>query len=57
MMTPTKAKKKPPTPSTIRWNENDYRIIEALQEKKGVKIPELVREGLRILAAKEGVTA
>lgn len=45
-------------PSTIRWTESDSDLIVVLREKTGLKaMSELLRQALRALAAKEGVTA
>lgn len=44
------------TTSSIRWNANDLKLIALLKKKKGVtKTSELAREGLRVLAEKEGI--
>lgn len=42
---------------TIRWNAEDRKLITALRKKLGVQsISDLMRQALRALAAKEGVT-
>lgn len=52
-MTP-KTKKLPA--AYIRWSDADETVIRLLQEKLGVtKVGELVRQGLRALANKEGL--
>ncbi len=49
--------RKTPGTTSIRWNEQDLRLIEQLKRKKGItKTSELAREGLRALAEKEGLT-
>ena len=45
------------SPSYVRWSADDSRIVLALQAKLGIKVTELVKQAIRALAAKEGVTA
>ena len=56
-MLPMMATKKPPTPTMIRWTDEDYRVVMALRKKLGIKIPDLIRQALRTLAQKENLTA
>lgn len=54
-MTP-KLKKLPDT--YMRWTDHDEAVIRAIQLKLGItKVPELVRQSLRALADKEGLSA
>lgn len=45
-----------PQTSSIRWNEDDWRLIAGLQKKTGIRsVAELVRKALRDCAQKEGL--
>ena len=50
------AKKVPPIIS-VRATKGDAKLINALREKLGVEVSQIVRLGLRALAAKEGIAA
>lgn len=42
----------------LRWTDHDETLIRAIQLKLGItKVPELVRQSLRALADKEGLSA
>jgi hypothetical protein len=50
--------KRIPDPVTsVRFTRDDKKIIAALEKKLGINVTSLVRQALRALAAKEGVTA
>jgi hypothetical protein len=51
----TRRVKKLPSQTGVRWNPEDLRILEALHKKLGVSVLQIVRMGLRALAAKEKV--
>jgi hypothetical protein len=42
-------------PTTIRFTPEDHKLIEELARKLGGSLPSVVRQGLRVLAEKEGV--
>ena len=44
-------------PIAIRFTPEDHKLIADLTKKLGGTLPSVVRQGLRVLAAKEGVTA
>lgn len=49
--------KKHPSAVTIRPTLDDNRILAALSKKLGIKASSVIRQALRLLAEKEGVTA
>ena len=54
----TKAKSKPLPAITVRLTDEDFRLVQALQQKKGIlSLSDLVRACLRDSAQKEGVSA
>jgi hypothetical protein len=53
-------KKKPSSANpvtTIRFTPEDHKLIEDLAKKLGGSLPSVLRQGLRVLAAKEGISA
>lgn len=50
--------KSPPRPeaTTIRWNDDDWKLIEALQKEKGLRtVADVVRNALRESAKQAGL--
>ena len=43
--------------TTIRFTPEDHKLIEDLAKKLGGSLPSVLRQGLRVLAAKEGISA
>ena len=55
MWLPMKKKLKLPAPTNIRFSPEDRRLIDAIAKKKGGNTTTVMREALRVLAAKEEV--
>jgi predicted DNA-binding protein len=44
------------TSTSIRYNEEDKRLLKALSERLGITQTAVVRQAIRLLARKEGIT-